>query len=828
MPKAKQPSSRHLFADIIIAVPIDRPFTYLIPEELDGLILPGIRVVIPFGQSYQPGIVLSTHSDKPGEMVNLKSIHDIVSDRLFIGEELRQLVEWIAHYYMCYLGEAFRLTHPDSLVEKSALEVRACGKGQANDAKTELLLKHLSHDQWLSVTALAKKLGKKGLIAKLTRLAKAGTIEKRFAEPKIRNPLKQINTYYLRNSDKWSAKAQEKYQENTSPRYNNGRKLISWLKKHPGANRQQLNANQFSPDLLRRLQSEEVLEVVSQEVHRELNGTYQEEQKNTILSAEQQQFVDRVQPFLTTEPKHRTFLLHGITGSGKTRVYIELISLTLKAGKSAIVLIPEIVLTPQTLARFRHYFDDQVAVIHSRLSKAERGEVLHRIRLGDHRVVIGPRSALFAPLADLGIIVIDEEHEGSYKQSDAVPRYHARECAIYRAHLHQIPIVLGSASPSFESMYNAHQGKYDYFYLGKRISKGKLPVTRIVDLTRELHRNKVVPLFSENLLLNMESRIITREQGMLLLNRRGFSPYIQCKECGLVIKCPNCEITLTYHITGKNLRCHYCGHHEDAPNACPSCNGIDILFKGIGTQKIEKEAKEVFTHARFLRMDQDTTRQRGQHEKILGKFRSGEVQFLIGTKMIAKGLDFERVTLVGILNADQGLHFPDFRASEKSFQLLMQAAGRAGRGARSGEVIIQTFDPTHYIYKFLVQHDYQSFFKHEVKLRQALKYPPYSRLCLIRISAESEDRALTFGNQIAKYLLAGKKDNNFSVLGPAPSPLSKVNNRYRYQIMIKQERDKDSAMTHVRHLLRQGVLLNPEVKKWPVEIQIDMDPIDIL
>lgn len=828
MTRAKSQKKPNQFADVIIAVPIDRPFTYSIPHEFSDLIRQGIRVIVPFGQSYQPGIVLSIHDKQPDESVKLKPIHDIVSDQPFVDSVMQKLLTWISQYYVCYLGEAFRLVHPDSMVEKSALQVRIRSDQQAPGKNDQKILKHLSEDQWLPVTSLAKKLAKKGLMAQITRLVKAGILEKRFAEPRIRSPFKTLETFFVRPLSQWSQKAQEKYQPDGSPRFNSGRKLIAELQTTPGLDRAALTTNGFPANLLRRLQSEQVLEIVAKEVHRNISSDYHEEQKDTKPTDEQRRFIERVKPLLEAKQGHKTFLLHGITGSGKTRIYIELISLALQARKSAIVLIPEIVLTPQTLARFQHYFGEQVAVIHSRLSKAERGEVLHRIRMGDHPVVIGPRSALFAPLSDLGIIIMDEEHESSYKQSDAVPRYHARECAIYRAHLSNIPIVLGSASPSFESMHNARQRKYDYFFLNKRVSKGKLPVTRVIDLTRELRRNNVLPLFSENLLLNMESRIIAREQGMLLLNRRGFSPYIQCKECGLVIKCPNCDITLTYHISGKNLRCHYCDHREDAPDACPSCKGIDILYQGIGTQKIEQEARKLFSNARFLRMDQDTTRRRGEHEKILEKFRSKQAEFLIGTKMIAKGLDFESVTLVGILNADQGMHFPDFRASEKSFQLLMQAAGRAGRGARSGEVLIQTFDPDHYIFQYLVQHNYQEFYKREVQLREKLNYPPFSRICLIRISAETEDRAMTFGNQIAGYLRHGNKTKNFTVLGPAPSPLSRVNNRYRYQIMVKQERQKDRAMTHVRYLLRQGIMLNPEVKKWPVDIQIDMDPIEIL
>ncbi len=819
-------------AEVVIAIPSDAPFSYLIPDDMADALSPGVQVTVPFGQSYTAGIVLKTNDlEEPPADYALKPIHDVVSPQPFVGPDILKLLQWIASYYICHLGEAFRLIHPSLNIKKSRLEFRRLNGSVADTPQLtdslDAVYQALTDDAWFSLEQLERKLKRKNLLYRTHKLVSMGVAEKRYSNPDARKAYKTIAVHNLLPETDWPEKARNKYLDSDSPKYARGRELIAYLQTNGASRRPDLEEKGFSSDLIRRLLKETVIDQSDEEVYRQQTPGYQEAQPTITLSDEQQQFVDLVEPALRNG-EHKTYVLHGITGSGKTQVYIELILKALEMGRQAIVLIPEIVLTPQTLSRFYHYFGDKVAAIHSRLSRGERLEVLQKAREGKISVVVGPRSAIFAPFNNLGLIVIDEEHESSFKQVDSQPRYHAREVAIYRAHLNNIPIVLGSASPSFETLYNAEQKKFTYFHLGKRISSRNLPRTRLVDNRAEWRRAGAFQLLSENTLLQLESRLLTREQSMLLLNRRGFSPYIQCQECGFVAKCPNCDITLTYHSTGKNLRCHYCDHTEHGPSVCPDCQGTDIVYQGVGTQKLEQEAARRFPHARFLRMDQDTTRRKGDHVKLLEKFRRAEADVLIGTKMIAKGLDFERVTLVGIINADQGLHFPDFRSAEKVFQLLMQAAGRAGRGARSGEVLIQTFDPNHYIYRYLVQHDYINFYRKEIASRSSLKYPPYSRLCLIRIVADREELCVHFGNRLAKFFWQAKKDKGYQILGPAPAPLAKINNRYRYQILLKQDRKTDPSLSYLRHLLKESVYKSDEVKGWPVEIQIDIDPVDIL
>ncbi len=824
-------SHHRSIAEVVIPIPVDTPFSYLIPPDFDDLIQPGVQVIVPFGERFVAGIVIKKHGTDPPLKRELKSIHDVVSAEPYIGEDLLSLLEWISGYYICHLGEAFRLVHPSHNILKSRMELRKLKRASLPKLTPRLedLWKLLPEEQWIGVRELEKKMATSGLLYRINRLKAKQLIETRYTLPRQKKIFRTIDVFSLRPKEEWEETARIHYRAEGSARYTKARNLIAFLEaQEQPVSRGEIQSAGFGAHLIRRLERQGVLSRSTREIERTQEGSFREMERISKLFEEQQIFIDRVRPHLHPTPSHKTFLLHGITGSGKTQIYIELVRETLRQGRQAIVLIPEIVLTPQIMARFRNEFGKQVAVLHSRISSGERMEVLRKIRDNQFSVVIGPRSAVFAPFKKLGLIIVDEEHESSYKQSDSTPRYHAREVALYRAYLNNIPVVLGSATPSLESMYNARNGKYEYFHLSKRIHSRNLPRTQLVNFREEWRRTGGLPVFSEMLLLKLESRLLCREQAILLQNRRGFSPYIQCQDCGFVMKCPNCEVTLTYHYAGKNLRCHYCGHTEPAPDTCPQCKGLDILYKGVGTQKLEQEAKEHFPHARFLRMDQDTTRRKDDHDKLLEKFRRGEADVLLGTKMIAKGLDFERVTLVGILNADEGLHFPDFRAAEKVFQLLVQAAGRAGRGAQSGEVIIQTFDPNHYLFKYLLTHNYLGFYEREMETRKTLLYPPFSRLCLIRVSGESEEKVFAYAQHLSRYLWKANPEKRFRILGPAPAPLVKLKNRYRYHILIKQDREIDPSMSYVRQLIKEGIVKNPELKKLPVDVVVDMDPLEIL
>ncbi len=529
------------------------------------------------------------------------------------------------------------------------------------------------------------------------------------------------------------------------------------------------------------------------------------EEKEVILSAEQLACVERVAASFNTPDK--PFLLYGITGSGKTHVYTELAKRVLAAGRGVIILVPEISLTPQTISRFRAAIGDAVTVIHSRMSDGERRDSLQEIVTGRRRAVVGVRSALLCPMEDVGLIVVDEEHDGSYKQSDTDPRYNARDAAVMRGHIQGAAVVLGSATPSLESYRNALTGKYNLLTLTDRFGAG-LPAVKIVDMTVE-HREKNWTAMSRYLAVRLEEELSLGRQAIMLLNRRGFSTSLLCRECGYTHNCPNCSVNLRYHKADTVLKCHLCGHEEPALESCPKCGGLKIKYKGTGIQKAEEMIRERFPAARILRMDQDTTRRKGSHAAILDAFASGGADILIGTQMVAKGLNFPNVTLVGVLHADTGLHFPDFRASERTFQLLTQVAGRAGRAELAGEVVVQTYCPGDAAVRFAAEHDYLSFYEHEIKHRRELSYPPFGKIA--RVVVEGGDEAVVAGfiGKAARMIgvNAGTDAGKIKVLGPTVAALARVDNVYRYSMILKSSSPGalSDALIEIRKSAASGI-----------------------
>ncbi|MCL2220178.1 MAG: primosomal protein N' [Chitinispirillia bacterium] len=537
------------------------------------------------------------------------------------------------------------------------------------------------------------------------------------------------------------------------------------------------------------------------------------------LSAEQLACVERVAASFSAPGK--PFLLYGITGSGKTHVYTELAKKALSAGRGVIILVPEISLTPQTILRFRAAIGDTVAVIHSRMSDGERRDSLQEIVTGRRRAVIGVRSALLVPMDDVGLIVVDEEHDGSYKQSDTDPRYNARDAAVVRAVMQGAAVVLGSATPSLESYYNAQTGKYHLLTLNERFGAARLPDVRVVDMTAE-HKENNWTAISRYLVTRMGEELRDRHQIILLLNRRGFSTVLLCKSCGYSHTCPNCSVNLRFHKADTAMKCHLCGHEEPAPSTCPKCGGAKIKYQGTAIQKAEELLREKFPEARILRMDQDTTRRKGAHLSILEGFEKGEADILLGTQMVAKGLNFPNVTLVGVLQADTGLHFPDFRASERTFQLLTQVAGRAGRAELRGEVVIQTYCPNEPAVHFAMTHDYLSFYNYEIKNRQELSYPPFGKLA--RVVAEGADEAVISGflHKCARMLISSD-EKKVRVLGPAPAVLAKIDNVNRYSMLLKSPspRALSEALMSIRKLAAADL---PSAYRCIV----DVDPVNML
>ncbi len=530
------------------------------------------------------------------------------------------------------------------------------------------------------------------------------------------------------------------------------------------------------------------------------------------LTPLQSQVVDRV-----IHDEEKVFLLHGVTGSGKTEVYMEIIDYYLKQGKSSIVLVPEISLTPQMVQRFRERFGSIIAALHSALSDGEKYDEWRRIYRGEASIVIGARSAIFAPLPNIGVIIIDEEHSDSYKQNDPSPRYHARDVAIERAHYHHCSVVLGSATPTLETMARAQKGNYQYLSLPERVNGKSLPHITIINMNDAMKKSR--GHFSLELIDGIRNRLEKREQVILLLNRRGYSSFVTCKNCGYTFKCPNCDITLTYHKSSNTMRCHYCGFGEKVYQSCPSCGEKALNNLGVGTQRIEEELMNLFPDIRILRMDYDTTSRKGKHEEMIEKFQNHEYDVLLGTQMVAKGLDFSLVTLVGVINADTSLNIPDFRSSENTFSLLSQVAGRSGRAKKAGEVLIQTFNPEHYSICYAAKHDYQGFYEEEMKIRKLLKYPPYFYICNIRISGKNAEYIFDESYKIKRCL--ERNLHSTIILGPSSSGLFKINNIFHYHIILKYK--SDSSLYPTLEKIVDHYKSNSKIK-----IDIDFNPSQML
>ena len=549
------------------------------------------------------------------------------------------------------------------------------------------------------------------------------------------------------------------------------------------------------------------------------------------LNAEQAAALEKINKATASGAvQNNTFLLHGVTGSGKTEIYLQAIAHTLERGKGAIVLVPEISLTPQTVERFKARFSSGslrtlVAVLHSHLSTGERHDEWHKIRQGRARIVIGARSAIFAPVDPLGLIIVDEEHEHSYKQEES-PRYHARDVAVVRGQMEGAVVMLGSATPSMESFYNVKRGKYELLELSTRVDDQKMPIVRVIDMRAEGRKQKGIPIFSNQLKEAITQRLERREQTILFLNRRGYSTSLLCPQCGYVAQCPNCSVSLTFHRRAAKLLCHICGYTANAPSVCPDpkCRNGAIRYSGLGTEKVEDTLVKLFPHARITRMDSDTLKRKDDYRRILGDFRSGKIDVLVGTQMIAKGLHFPNVTLVGIIYADLSLHMPDFRAGERTFQLLTQVAGRAGRGDVEGEVFVQAFTPFHPAIQYARRHDFVGFYDQEIEFREQLKYPPLARIALITLRGRNEEKVRLSAAHVRAELeknSASKTITDLIIAGPAPAPLARAETFYRYQLMLRTR-----AMTKLSRAIAQmqETLALPD----DVMMAVDIDPVDLV
>ncbi|WP_416826905.1 primosomal protein N' [Ectobacillus polymachus] len=793
-------------ASVIVDVPAkqtDRPFDYKVPERWEDLVQAGVRVVVPFGSRKLQGFVIAIKDTIDVEIDKLKAIEAFLDVTPALNEEMLKLGFWLAKETLCFTISAFQVMLPTATKAnyRKYLVIR-----NANELADELKLifgEHHSID-WNDIDESYYRLIRQSIAAGHVEIVydvkdRLQKKKQRFVFPVARKEEIEEIVQTLRS---------EKQQD----------VLYFFLEHYEPVSFSELKANiQVTDSPIRTLIKKGILEEKYIEVYR---NPYDDEsfEKTTSLSLTQEQ-QQAITPILSaiSQEKHDVFVLYGVTGSGKTEVYLQSIEAVIKKGKEAIVLVPEIALTPQMVERFKGRFGSQVAVLHSALSVGEKYDEWRKIQRKEVKVVVGARSAVFAPFENLGIIIIDEEHESSYKQEDN-PRYHARDVAIERGMYHNCPVILGSATPTLETFARAKKGVFQLLTMKKRTNDVRMPSIEIVDMREELREGNR-SMFSRILHEKIEERLHKREQSILFLNRRGHSTFVMCRDCGYVLQCPHCDISLTYHRKQEKLKCHYCGYEQPIPNVCPACESSYIRFFGAGTQKVEEELQKLFPEARIIRMDVDTTSKKGAHEKLLTAFGEGKADILLGTQMIAKGLDFPNVTLVGVLTADTMLHLPDFRSSEKTFQLLTQVSGRAGRHSLPGEGIIQTYTPEHYSIQLAKEQDYDVFFEREMYVRKIHQYPPYFYLTLVTVSHPELLVAVHTTEKIVS-ILRGKCSQQALILGPAASPIPKVKDRYRYQCMIKYKREPNLQYV-LRNIIEQ---YQPEIAKHQLQISIDFNP----
>ncbi|HHF7056412.1 primosomal protein N' [Streptococcus mutans] len=786
-------------AKVIVDVPLmqtDKPFSYKIPEALLPVITAGSRVHVPFGKGNRllQGFVVSVDS---GSAQHLKTIIDVLDVEPVLNQEQLELADQMRKTVFSYKISILKSMIPN-LLNSNYDRLLKPKKGLSQEEKALIF----AGKKQINFSQLNQEIQTKSL-----SLIQAGKIDIEYLA-KDRKTIKTQKCYDV-NLEKLSHllinKRAKKRQE-----------LKDYLANHPQSGPLSDLYRLFSREVVHYFIKEAVLNISQVEVNRTQSYFENIIQSDFLdLNPEQQTAVEQITAAIGSSNK--PYLLEGITGSGKTEVYLHVIDQTLKLGKTAIVLVPEISLTPQMTSRFISRFGSQVAIMHSGLSDGEKFDEWRKMKSNQAKVVVGARSAIFSPLKNIGAIIIDEEHEATYKQESS-PRYHAREVALLRAEYHQAVLVLGSATPSIESRARASRGVYNFLQLSQRANpQAHIPKVEIVDFRDYIGQQKVSNL-TPVLLDKIKDRLIKKEQVVLMLNRRGYSSFIMCRDCGYVDNCPNCDISLTLHMDTKTMNCHYCGFLKGIPYVCPNCQSRQIRYYGTGTQKAYDELKQVLPEARILRMDVDTTKRKGAHEKILTKFGRHEADILLGTQMIAKGLDFPNVTLVGVLNADTSLNLPDFRSSERTFQLLTQVAGRAGRANKPGEVLIQTYNPNHYAIQLAREQDYEAFYRYEMRIRKALSYPPYYFTVGLTLSHKDEQEVIKKSYEIVTLIKEGLTDK-IKILGPTPKPVARTHNLYHYQIIIKY-RYEDQLEIVLNHIL--DLTQAKENKK--LRLIIDHDP----
>lgn len=802
--------------EVAVSLPVFKTFHYRIPEKMRGSLQVGMRVLVPFKGRKLTGFSIDLLDQPPkGMEEKIREVEDLLDEAPLINSSMLRFYRWISDYYLYPLGEVIKTGLPPGLQLKSELILSLTQDGM--NALAEGGLDPIQEKVF-------KEIGRCGRISlKKTMKYFPGEVSRSQLFSWKKKGLLNMETGVEGKEVKPKFEKVIQYQGGEPPQLLSKKQtaILNYVKGKGEVSYSELNKRFKSPSKsIQWLQSQKLLSLAQREVCRDLSVRSElKPYPKPEPTSDQEAILSEILKGINSK-RFSPFLVYGVTGSGKTEIYLRAIEEVLIQGREAIVLVPEISLTPQLLSRFIDRFGENLALLHSGLGMGERYDQWRRIWKGEVNIALGARSAIFAPFKNIGIIIVDEEHDPSYKQEEKL-KYHARDVAVVRAKQAEATLLLGSATPSLESFYNVERGKFRLLNLPERIEGKPLPRVDVVDMKRE------GGLLSEKIKSALQKNIEDKRQSLLFLNRRGFANFILCPDCGHTFKCPNCSVTLTYHLRDRTLQCHYCDYQINAPGDCPKCQGHRLQGMGIGTERLEQEIQLLFPEAQVGRMDRDTTSQRRSHLQILKKLESGSIDILVGTQMIVKGHDFPNVTFVGVVSADTSLHFPDFRSGERTFQLLTQVAGRAGRGEVFGEVVIQTFNPDHYSILRAKDHDYIGFYQEEIQYRKALEYPPFSRLINFRLVGNSEKRTKALAEEIGRTgrsLLKRGYGKAIELLGPSTAPFAKMRGKFRWQMLAK---GKSSPLLHqfAKELASQ---MEVSMKGKGVHLDIDVDPVFIL
>ncbi len=821
-----------LFADVLLPVPIPHLFTYRVPLEFNDQIDIGWRVIVQFGKrKVITGIVAKVH-DHPPKVYEAKYIIDLLDNEPIILENQLELFHWMAKYYMCTAGEVLNVAMPSGLKlsSESKIQLNPAVKLEEEELaftdQEQLILNVLKRDKVITYSEAARILQIKSYLKVIKSLiAKEAILI--FEEVKEKYaPKKETN---IRLAPHWLAKGYlEELLNELEKKPKQSDVLLAYLKLVPVFQNESLNQNGVpKKTLLKEGISESSLKTLIKnkvfESYEKLIPRVDLSESNTEYDIELSMIQTlTLEEILKQFESKQTVLFHGITGSGKTEIYIELIRRVLDQGEQVLYLLPEIALTTQIVSRLQRVFGDRMGVYHSKYSDNERVEVWKGLLSGKFPLIVGVRSSVFLPFHHLGLVIVDEEHEFSYKQYDPAPRYHARDVAQVLARLHSAKVLMGTATPSFESFYLAREGMYGYVTLEERFGEASLPKVSFADLTKERKQKTIKGDFTSTLVDKIAEVLSKSEQAIIFQNRRGYSPYISCEECSWIPKCNNCAVSLTYHMYYNQLRCHYCGHHERVPVTCPACGSTKLKTMGFGTEKLEEDLKLLFPQARIQRMDLDTTRRKYSYQKIINDFEQQDIDILVGTQMVSKGLNFDHVTLVGIFDIDRMLHFPDFRSFERTYQLAVQVSGRSGRKEKPGEVIIQTANTKQPILFYITHQDFIRFYNHEIEERDKYKYPPFYRLIRITMKHREPEALVKGANLLAERIK--KSIHKQLVLGPHEPMIGKIRNYYLREIIIKVARQSRELNKIKQNLVQLSDALKQEKDYKQLIVVFDVDP----